>query len=142
MIAACAVSDAEAIRVLLEVRREYAKAAWNGEGTGQQITGPPRPSHWLTPSARARQEAVQLGQGMMPRDRRQPHGSAVTVTPLPAEARPPGWAEDRRCSSGHQLHSEAATCGICGSGAVFDESSDPPLPPSRYPAELGLLGGR
>jgi hypothetical protein len=127
--------DAEVWRMMREVTREYGAAARNGEGAGQRVTGPPRPGHWLTPSARAREELTQLGQTLVPRDRHMPHGSAVTVTSL-------GQApEVRQCASGHELHPEASACGICLAGPA-DLSPDPPVPASRYPAELGMLGGR
>jgi hypothetical protein len=125
-------TNVEVAAVMREVSREYARSARNGE---EDISGPPRPSHWLMPSARAREEMVQLGQSLVPHDRLRPTGSAVTVTPLPAGDQAPA-----QCASGHELHPEATACGICGAGAA-DESPDPGIMPSRYPAGQGIFGG-
>jgi hypothetical protein len=139
VIAACAVSDAEVHRVLRVVVAEYKAAARNGAGPGQDVAGaPPRPSHWLTPSARAREELVTLGQSLVPRNSHVPSGTAVTVRPLPAEDQLPGWGA-RSCASGHELHPEASACPVCGA-AEADMSPDPPVPPSRYPVGEGIFG--
>jgi hypothetical protein len=130
------------------VTREYAERA----AAGGDVIGPRRGTAWMTPSQMAREGERTLGASMLPSESMQPRGSAVQVTEIPAAEReaaeftwgvqPGGGPATARCESGHEMAVEASACGVCGAAQFDEHPPDLPLPPSPYPAELGIIGGR